>query len=261
MPRSRASSAKMVAAFSPSSILSRLMVSFFLPSSASWLVLLPLSCSTLISSRRVDIANSARSWSLSAWISAIESGVAASSRRTVRRTARPCTNGTMISPSRLEAKKPSPKNMIGSIMKGASDPVRAGSQPLNATRRWLTPARARVNLNRRGGRNDDEISERIPRRLRGELQVADIRAETQADAGADRNHHDAVEGQRRHADAADQVGRAVDAGEALVDRARRREIVDQHHGARAFAADVPAKRRPLPVHLQVARVLGVERAF
>ncbi len=40
-----------------------------------------LSCSTLISRRRVDIANSARSWSLSAWISAIDSGVAASSRR------------------------------------------------------------------------------------------------------------------------------------------------------------------------------------
>ena len=71
------------------------------------------------------MANSARNWSLSAWISAIESGVAASSRRTVRRTARPCTNGTMMSPSRLEARKPSPKNMIGSIMENASDPVRA----------------------------------------------------------------------------------------------------------------------------------------
>ena len=36
------------------------MASLFLPSSASWLVVLAFICSTLISSRRVDIANSAR---------------------------------------------------------------------------------------------------------------------------------------------------------------------------------------------------------
>ena len=58
---SRASSAKIVAIFSPSSTLRRLMASPFFPSSANWLVLLVLSCSTLISRRRVDMANSARS--------------------------------------------------------------------------------------------------------------------------------------------------------------------------------------------------------
>jgi hypothetical protein len=37
------------------------MPSLFLPISASWLVVLAFICSTLISKRRVDIANSARS--------------------------------------------------------------------------------------------------------------------------------------------------------------------------------------------------------
>src|SRR5688500_13553805 len=106
-----------------------------------------------------------------------------------------------------------------------------------------------------------EKSERIPRRLRSELQIADVRAEPQADAGADWNHDDASRGQRRHADAADQIGRAVDAGEALVDRAGRRQAVDQHHGARAFAAHVPAQRRSRPVDAQVADVLRITRAL
>ena len=94
----------------------RLIASDFLPSSASWLVVLFLSWSTLISSRRADIANSARNWSLSAWISAIDSGVAASSRRVVSRTARLCTSGTIISPNSIETRKPIARYMIGSIM-------------------------------------------------------------------------------------------------------------------------------------------------
>jgi hypothetical protein len=57
---------------------------------------------------------------LSAWISAIESGVAASSRRRVSRTARPCTKGMVTSATRLAKRNPSPKYMIGSIMKRAS---------------------------------------------------------------------------------------------------------------------------------------------
>ena len=94
----------------------RLIASDFLPSSASWVVVLALSWSTLISSRRADMANSARSWSLSAWISAIDSGVAASSRLVVSRTARLCTSGTIASPSSVETRKPIAKYMIGSTM-------------------------------------------------------------------------------------------------------------------------------------------------
>ena len=96
------------------------MASVFLPISASWLEALAFICSTPISSRRVDIANSARSWSLSAWISAIESGVRASSRRWVRRTARACTSGMTPMTSRPATRNPIPTNMIGSIMDHAS---------------------------------------------------------------------------------------------------------------------------------------------
>ena len=105
------------------------------------------------------------------------------------------------------------------------------------------------------------ILERVPGRLRRELQVADVGAEPQADAGADRHQHDVVGGQRRHAEAADKIGGAVDAAEALVDRAGVRQVVDQHHGAGAFAADVQADRRALPVDLQIAGILGVEHAL
>jgi hypothetical protein len=112
----------------------RLMASDFLPSSASWLVVLFLSVSTLISSRRADIANSARSWSLSAWISAIDSGVAASRRRVVRRTARLCTSGTIISPNSIETRKPIARYMIGSIMKGYSEREKSLGQNAMANR-------------------------------------------------------------------------------------------------------------------------------
>src|SRR5207248_1132367 len=131
------------------------------------------------------------------------------------------------------------------------------------TRPSPIPARACVNLNWGPGQQDDANgkSKRVPGRLRGELEIADIRAEPQANAGADRDHDDAARGQRRHADAADQIGRAIDAGETLVDRAGRGQAVNQHHAAGAFAADVPAECRALPVDAQVAGIFGVERAL
>jgi hypothetical protein len=66
------------------------------------------------------MANSARSWSLSAWISAIDRGVAASMRLVVRRTARLCTSGTIISPNSIETRKPIARYMIGSTISGNS---------------------------------------------------------------------------------------------------------------------------------------------
>ena len=39
-----------------------------------------------------------------------------------------------------------------------------------------------------------------------------------------------------------------------------RQVVDQHHGARAVGAGIEAERRPLPEHAQIAGILGVERA-
>src|SRR5207253_8127939 len=104
-------------------------------------------------------------------------------------------------------------------------------------------------------------SERVPGRARRVFEIADIGAEPKPDAGADRHQHDVVGRERRHAEAADDIGRAVDADEALIDRLRRGQIVDQRHGARAVAAPVEADRRTLPVDAQVAGVLGVERTL
>src|SRR5437899_12286116 len=62
-----------------------------------------------------------------------------------------------------------------------------------------------------------ERSEWVPGRARRVFEIADIGAEPQADAGADRHQHDVVGGERGHAEAADDIGGAVDAGEALID--------------------------------------------
>src|ERR1043165_676589 len=125
------------------------------------------------------------------------------------------------------------------------------------------PVRGTVNVNSGTGClcRSEARSERIPRRFRRELQVADVRAKPQTDSRADRNNDNAVRGERRHADAANKVGRAVDAGEPLVDRTRRGKVIDQHHGAGAFTAYVPAKGRSLPVNAQVAGVLRIECAL
>ena len=85
------------------------MTSLFRPSSASWLVFCSLSSSTLISSRRLDIANSVRSRSLSARISAIDCGREPSVRRSVSRTARSRTTGITATPMRVANRKPIPE--------------------------------------------------------------------------------------------------------------------------------------------------------
>src|ERR1700751_2120744 len=87
---------------------------------------------------------------------------------------------------------------------------------------------------------ESSASERVPGRARRIFEIADIGAEPQPDAGADRHQHDVVGGERGHAEAADDVGRAVDADEALIDRLRRGQVVDQRHGARTVAAPVEA---------------------
>ncbi len=93
---SRASSAKIAAFFSPSSIFMRLIASVFLPSSASWLVVLLLSWSTLISSRRADMRELGAQLVLVGLDLGHRQRGAASIRRVVSRTARLCTSGTII---------------------------------------------------------------------------------------------------------------------------------------------------------------------
>src|SRR6202000_860619 len=108
---------------------------------------------------------------------------------------------------------------------------------------------------------DSRCSERVPGRLRRILKIANIGPQPQSDAGADRHQHDVVGGQRRHAETTDDIGGAVDAGEALVDRAGGREIINQRQRARAIPAPIEAERWSLPEHPEVAGVLGVERTF
>src|SRR6516165_10786900 len=248
------------------------MASVFLPSSASWVVVFVFNLSTLISSRRVDMANSARSWSLSARISAIESGVEASSRFIVSRTARLWTRGTNNRPSKAATKNPIPKYMTDSIMTLRLEPLGLHKMAVNhAMRARIAPPGADFNLNRvcpprhlfdRLRRRVYGIArlERIPRRPIGEFEVAEISPEAEADAGADRDDGDVVSHQRGHTEAADEIGGAVDTAEPLENRIGARKVVHQHHRARAVRAGIKTDSRSLPEHAQVADILRIKRA-
>src|SRR6516164_2607837 len=61
-------------------------------------------------------------------------------------------------------------------------------------------------------------SERIPGRVRGELEVAEVGAKPQTHARADWHQHDIVGGQCRHAEATDEICRTVDAAETVENR-------------------------------------------
>src|SRR4026209_1570846 len=103
-------------------------------------------------------------------------------------------------------------------------------------------------------------SEGIPRRLRRKFQIADVGAKAQSDTGPDRHNDDVAGGERRHAETTYEIRGAVDAGETLIDRSGRRQVIDEHHRARAFAAIVEADRRAFPEHAAVARILCVKLA-
>ena len=133
-------------------------------------------------------------------------------------------------------------------MKGVIDPSRG---------RWCSTR----SLEARGLTPSPPSSERVPRRVRREADVADVGAEPQADAGADRRHDDAAVGDERGADAADEIGRAVDAGEARVELLGRFQPVDQEQRLGAVGADVGAERGPVPVDLLRAAGAHVERAL
>ena len=85
------------------------------------------------------------------------------------------------------------------------------------------------------------VSERVPGRALGEFQIADVEPQTRADPGADRNHVNIVVDERRHAKAADEIGRAINPAEAAKDRARRGQIIDKHHGAIAVRSGIETK--------------------
>src|SRR6188472_2395799 len=93
------------------------------------------------------------------------------------------------------------------------------------------------------------------------MQVANIGAEPQPHTGTNGNQNDVAGSQRRHAEPTDEISRAVDAGEALIDRLGGGQVIDEDHGARAIAAPVEPDRWPLPEHPQIASIACVERAL
>src|SRR6202040_4184164 len=107
----------------------------------------------------------------------------------------------MMSASRAAARKPSPKYMIGSIME---EPLLLGFQ---AEKTQCPAAGASSSfLAARCYPATKRSSERVPGRAVGEFEIADIRAEPHADTRTDGNDDDAVGGQHRHAEAADEIG-------------------------------------------------------
>src|SRR6185295_8171951 len=91
-------------------------------------------------------------------------------------------------------------------------------------------------------------------------QVADVGAQAEADAGPDGGERHAAGLLIVHAQAADEIGRALDAREALEDRHRVVQVVAEREDPAGVAAEVPADRRALPEHLHRLATLHVEQA-
>src|SRR5690606_9562947 len=95
----------------------------------------------------------------------------------------------------------------------------------------------------------------------GILDVADVGAKAQADARADDRERDVAILLELDAEAADEIGRALDTAKSLIDFRGIAEIVDKDHGLRRFGAGVVANRRALPEDLVIAGILRIEHAL
>src|ERR671925_1368614 len=129
-----------------------------------------------------------------------------------------------------------------------SAPPRAPAGPA-----MLTPARARARKKSGNGRPPSNHPQRlrlkrIDPRLVGELEIAEVGPEPQADAGPDRREHYGAPFQEGDADAADEIRRPVDAAKAGKHVFGGAEIIDQKHDAGPVEAKVIAKRWTLPIH-------------
>src|SRR5215470_979480 len=105
-----------------------------------------------------------------------------------------------------------------------------------------------------------EASEWIPRGAIGEFEIAEIGPKPQADARADWHDGDIVGHQRGHAEAADEIGGAVDAAEPFENRVGARQVVDQHPRTGAVRTGIEANARSLPEHTQIADIFRIEGA-
>src|SRR5437588_11547844 len=99
----------------------------------------------------------------------------------------------MMSASRVAARKPSPKYMIGSIM---GERLLLGF-PAEKTQCHAAGASSSFLAARRYAATN-RSSERVPGRPVGEFEIADVRAQSHALAGADGNDDEAVGGESRH---------------------------------------------------------------
>src|SRR5687767_11786109 len=102
-------------------------------------------------------------------------------------------------------------------------------------------------------------SERQPAVALGEAHVAGVDAQPEADAEPDRDQHHVAAPQILGGEAADEIGVALGAGEALEQLLAVVEVVDQHEHLVGVAAEVEADRRAGPVDLAVALDLVVHR--
>src|SRR5262245_26409270 len=129
-------------------------------------------------------------------------------------------------PIRAANRNPIPKYMVGSIMEHAPP-----------TRALIGNQKSAAGPDGRGGYPKGDIasrlqkvttlprnfgSERIPGRLRRELEVADVRPKPQTNARTDRHNDDVAGGKCSHAKSANEISRAVDAAKSLIDRLRGR---------------------------------------
>src|SRR6516164_5343448 len=101
----------------------------------------------------------------------------------------------------------------------------------------------------------------VPCRAGRVFEVTNVGAEPQAHAGADGGDDDRPAFLKCQPDAANEIGRAVDASKALVDLLRVAQVVDEHHDFGAGGAGVPTDRRALPIDAVGASILGVEHAL
>src|SRR5690606_14449064 len=216
-----------------------------------------------ISRRRTVMAYSARRLSFSASSSLRLKGIVASIRRRASLAARCVSRGIASSARKAAHKNPRQKTRIDWI---------TGAGPSRATDAVLCHGGA-VEIQWHNGRTASEPapmraprararrSERVPGGVGGQLQVADVHAEPCTDARADGHDEHGTVLQHVESQAGYKIGGARHADIAPVEAVDRVEVVDQHHDARTFRAEVPSEGWALPENPVVADILGVERAF
>ncbi|KAI95415.1 hypothetical protein T281_05565 [Rhodomicrobium udaipurense JA643] len=128
------------------------------------------------------------------------------------------------------------------------------------------PARGpQISVSRKNGRRpsgrEAASLERVPGRRRRVFEITDIGPKTQPQAGANGRENDILVLLKGYTDAAHEIGRTVDASEALENLRWICKVVDERERFRARRAEIVADRRTLPVHFLCRIHFCVKRAF